>query len=116
VEQDGIVRVVLVTVPDEKEGMRISRVLVEERLAACVNLLGGVRSVFHWDGRLCDEREALLVIKTTEHRLSSLISRIQEIHPYEVPEVLALPVIQGSRAYLDWVDTETRPERGSEEL
>jgi len=102
-------RVVLVTAPTGEPAAAIASRLVEERLAACVNVVAGVRSIYRWEGRVCDDREDLLVIKTGADRLEALTARLKEIHPYEVPEVLALPVEAGAQAYLDWLTAETRP-------
>lgn len=101
------VQVVLVTAPDAQVGARLARELVEARLAACVNLVSSVRSVYRWEGRVEDEAEVLLVIKTRAERFAALEARVRELHPYEVPEVLALPAAGGSRAYLDWVAAES---------
>lgn len=101
------VRVVLVTAPDADSGGRIARVLVEERLVACVNLLPGIRSIYRWQGRVEDDAEVLLVAKTTAARCDAVAARVKALHPYELPEVVALPVAEGSRAYLDWVVRES---------
>lgn len=95
--------VVLVTTPTVEEGQSIARSLVTERLAACVNVVPGVRSLFFWEGQLQEETEALLVIKTCRERYAALQARILELHTYSVPEILALPVEAGSPAYLAWV-------------
>lgn len=95
--------VVLGTAPDEKTGRRIAGVLVESKLAACVNVVSGVRSVFWWEGKLQDADEVLLICKTDEKRLSDLSEALQEQHPYDCPEVLALPVTGGSKKYLGWI-------------
>jgi periplasmic divalent cation tolerance protein len=103
------VRVVLVTAPDAEAGGRIARALVEERLAACVNALPGVRSTYRWKGALHEDDEVLLVIKTRADRLAALAERVRALHPYELPEVLALPAAGGSAAYLAWVAAESAP-------
>ncbi len=103
------VRAVLLTAPDAETGSRIARTLVEERLAACVNVLPGVRSIYRWQGALHDDAEVLLVAKTRADRCDALAARIREIHPYTLPEVLALPAAGGSPEYLEWVQAETRP-------
>jgi periplasmic divalent cation tolerance protein len=97
------VLVALVTVPTRAVGTRIAKALVEERLAACVNIVPGVRSIYAWKGRVCDDRELLLVIKTTRGRYAALERRVKAMHPYEVPEVIALPIVRGSSGYLKWV-------------
>ncbi len=101
------IRVVLVTVPDEKTGLEMARSLVEENLAACVNLLPGVRSIYRWEDRIEDDPELLLIIKTSAASLERLSRRVAEIHPYDEPEIISLPVDGGSRGYLDWVLKET---------
>ena len=94
---------VLVTVPDPGKAAELARALVEARLAACGNVVPGVRSIFRWEGKVQDEAEALLILKTTRGRIPELVARIRALHPYEVPEVLAVPVEDGNGAYLDWV-------------
>ncbi|MGH8220801.1 MAG: divalent-cation tolerance protein CutA [Steroidobacteraceae bacterium] len=101
--------VVLCTCPDEAVADRIARELVTARLAACVNRLPGVRSVFRWQGALQDEREVLLAIKTSRSRYEELEMRLKALHPYEVPEIIALPVLAGAAPYLAWLAEETRP-------
>ena len=91
------------TCPDETSGQHIAAALVQERLAACVNRVSGLRSTYFWDGRLQDEAEILLIIKTTAARLEPLRMRLGTLHPYELPELLAIPVIGGNERYLDWV-------------
>jgi periplasmic divalent cation tolerance protein len=103
------VHVVLVTVPDAEVGARLARVVVEERLAACVNLLPGVRSIYRWQGAVHDDAEVLLVMKTRADRVEALGARVRELHPYEVPEVLALAAAGGSLEYLAWVRAEAAP-------
>jgi periplasmic divalent cation tolerance protein len=103
------VRVVLITVPDAETGAALGRSLVEERLAACVNVVPGVRSLYRWEGRVHDDGEALLVVKTRADRSAALAARIRDLHPYELPEVLELPAVGGSEAYLAWVRAEACP-------
>jgi periplasmic divalent cation tolerance protein len=106
-EPGGELRVVLTSVPDAATGERLARALVEERLAACVNLLPGVRSIYRWQGRLEDSAEVLLLVKTRADRCAALAARIQALHPYELPEVLELAASGGSAAYLEWVRRES---------
>jgi len=101
------VAVILVTTPPGEAGERIARDLVESGLAACVNRVPGIRSVYRWQGQVHDDAEDLLVIKTARERVDAVTARVREIHPYEVPEVLALPVEAGSASYLDWVIAQT---------
>lgn len=95
--------VVLCTCPDGAPAASLAESLVDERLAACVNRLPGVASCFRWEGRVQYETETLLLIKTTRARLAALTTRIRELHPYELPEVIAVPVMGGLEQYLDWV-------------
>jgi periplasmic divalent cation tolerance protein len=101
--------VVLCACPDDATADRIARELVAERLAACVNRIGGMRSIYRWKGDIQDEPEALLVIKTTSTRYQALELRLMALHPYEVPEIMALPVRAGAERYLDWLAEEIRP-------
>lgn len=99
--------VVLITVPTEEKAREIARALVEERLAACVNILPGLTSVYRWQGEVVEDQELLLVVKTTTFRFPALKERVLSLHPYSVPEILALPVAEGHRAYLDWLREST---------
>jgi periplasmic divalent cation tolerance protein len=93
----------LSTCPDEASARRIGAALVTERLAACVNRVPGVQSLYFWDGSLRDDAEILLIIKTTVGRLPALEARLKALHPYEVPELVTIPVVGGNERYLDWV-------------
>jgi periplasmic divalent cation tolerance protein len=95
--------VVLCTCSSMEEGLRVARLLVEGRLAACANIVPGVESVYRWQGAVETAQEALLVIKTTAAAFPVLRERILETHGYEVPEVLAIPVVEGSAGYLQWL-------------
>ncbi len=99
--------VVLVTTPSPERAAEIARALVEERLAACGNVVPGLRSIYRWEGKVQDDAEALLVLKTTRARFEALRDRVLALHPYEVPEVIALPVEAGSARYLAWISGET---------
>ncbi len=100
--------VTLCTVPDRESGEKIAAALVEERLAACVNIVAGVASVYRWKGKVEKASECLLIIKTGVSRFDVLKRRIQELHPYELPEIIALPIIHGSREYLNWITESTK--------
>lgn len=95
--------VVLSSAPDESTAARLAAALIDEGLAACVSRVAGVRSTYRWQGRVCDEPEVLLVIKTSGARLATLCARLEALHPYEVPEVIALPIVAGAERYLDWL-------------
>ena len=109
-------RLGLCTVPDRDSGMRMARALVSERLAACVNVVGGVTSVYRWQGELASNDEVLLIIKTSRQvNEEKLKDRILTLHPYDVPELLLLPVQYGLNKYIDWIaqsvsDVVTEPE------
>jgi periplasmic divalent cation tolerance protein len=98
---------VLISAPDMETAGRIGRALVEERLAASANALPGVRSVYRWKGTVQEAAEALLVVKTASDRVPALAARVRDLHPYELPAVVALPVVDGSAAYLDWIAAES---------
>ena len=99
--------VVLVTVPSREAGEELAERVVEERLAACVNIVGPIRSVYRWQGTVQRDDEHLLVIKTTRRRYVRLEARVRELHSYETPEVIALRITAGSAPYLEWVRNET---------
>ena len=96
------------TCPDLAGAERLAEALVGERLAACVNVLPGVRSVYRWQGTVERADEVLLLIKTTRERLDALAARVRALHPYELPELLAVEAAGGLPDYLDWVAAETR--------
>lgn len=100
--------IVLCTCPDDACAKRITDALVDEHLAACVNLLPGVASTYRWDGKICRETESMMLIKTTRDSFDALRERIVSLHPYDVPEIIALDIAAGSAAYLDWIGRETR--------
>ena len=106
-------RVVLMTAPDRSAAEQLARRLVEERLAACANLLPGIASLFWWEGRVQRADEVLLLLKTRADRVTALIARAAELHPYDVPEVLALAVEAGFTPYLEWVSAESGQPRGA---
>jgi len=97
-------RVVLCTSPPERAA-ELARAVVERRLAACVNIIPGLRSIYRWEGEICDDGESLLVIKTRAELLADLTTALLELHPYDTPEVIALPIQsgEGNPAYLQWL-------------
>jgi periplasmic divalent cation tolerance protein len=95
--------IVLSVCPDAAVAQQIAETLVRERLAACVNRVTGVRSTYIWDGAVQDDSEVLLVIKTLESRVAELEARLGTVHPYTLPEVIAIPVCGGSERYLEWM-------------
>jgi periplasmic divalent cation tolerance protein len=96
--------VVYVTAASAAEGTRIAFALVEEQLAACVNRVDGVQSVYRWEGKVEGSQESLLIVKTRADLLSRVANRVRELHSYTVPEVIALPILQGDQGYLQWLN------------
>jgi periplasmic divalent cation tolerance protein len=101
---------VMTTLPADADAATFAHALVEARLAACVNLLPEMESVYRWEGQVEQERERQLVIKTSRARIAALWERVRELHPYDVPELIVLPIVDGSDAYLRWVGESTRPD------
>jgi periplasmic divalent cation tolerance protein len=98
---------VYVTASDRAEALRIGRALVEERLAACANVLDGMTSVFHWNGAVQEAAEAVLILKSRGDLAGKLTARTRELHSYECPCVVVLPISEGNPAYLEWIERET---------
>ena len=94
---------VLSTVPSKAEGVKLLRLLLKKKLVACGNLVGGVESHFWWKGKIDSASETLLLLKTESSRAAKVLKAIKESHPYEVPEILVLPVLKGSPSYLKWI-------------
>lgn len=99
--------VVLVTASAEEEAARIGRKLVEARLAACVNIVKNIRSIYRWEGRIEDDSEVLMIVKTRREHFGRLKDLVKQAHSYSVPEVIALPVVEGAEDYLEWIEDET---------
>ena len=99
--------VVLVAAKDEDEAARIAAALVEKKLAACCNIIKGARSIYRWEGAVHDEHEALMFIKTRRELFSALEVEVKRLHSYKTPEIIALPIVAGSDAYLSWVEKST---------
>jgi periplasmic divalent cation tolerance protein len=96
------------TFPSPEKAAEVGKTLVREGLAACVNLVGPIRSIYSWKGELCDDTETLAIVKTTRERFEEMRARLVALHPYEVAEVIALPVEAGHLPYLGWVAAQTR--------
>jgi periplasmic divalent cation tolerance protein len=99
--------VILVTAGSEAEAEMIAKAVVEEQIAACVNILSPMRSVYRWEGKVTDDREWLLLIKTRAERFAAVETRVKALHSYQVPEVIALPIMAGTEEYLRWLREET---------
>jgi periplasmic divalent cation tolerance protein len=99
--------VVYITVPSQEVGEQIATMLVENKLAACVNIIPGVLSFYQWKGELEKDDELLLIAKTKAAIFDQLVTEVNKAHPYDVPEVIAIPIVSGSTEYLDWINAET---------
>ena len=99
--------VVLTTLASVDEAVKLVRTLLDRRLIACGNILPGVRSIYRWEGKVADEQEVIVLLKTRASRVEALEMAFGELHPYKVPELLALPVSAGLHKYLEWIDDET---------
>ena len=101
--------VVYITVPTKECGEEIAEELVYKRLAACVNILPNLRSIYHWQGNIETGEELLLIVKTSLKLMDHLIDSVKKIHPYQVPEIIAMPIIHGNSDYLNWIKNEVIP-------
>jgi periplasmic divalent cation tolerance protein len=99
--------VVFITAPKEDEAAKIAKALVEARLAGCVNMIRNIRSVYRWHDKIEDDTEVLMIAKTQGHLFESLMKKVKELHSYEVPEIIAMPIVEGSDGYLKWLNEVT---------
>ena len=95
--------IIIMTAPNKEEAAKIVRTLLEERLIACANILDPVSSLFWWQGKIEEEKEVLVLMKSNQVLFKKLAKRVTELHSYDVPEILALPIVAGSQSYLDWM-------------
>lgn len=109
-EPTSTARIVLTTAASAEEARQLGNALVEQRLAACATLFPSVRSIYRWNGKIESSDETMLLIKTTLDQLSLLEVRLSELHSYETPEILVLPVESSGRAYLDWLQASVQPD------
>ena len=100
--------IAVVTCGSEEEALKIANALVESRLAACVNLVAPIRSIYRWEERIWDEKEWLLIIKTQKDRFEDLEKKVKSLHSYSVPEIVSLPIVEGSSSYLNWITENTK--------
>jgi periplasmic divalent cation tolerance protein len=98
---------VFVTCGSEEEALKIARALVDEKLAACANLVSPIRSIYRWEGKVWDEKEWLLILKSQRGKYQELEERVKALHSYSVPEIIALPITEGSSSYLRWIEEMT---------
>ena len=103
------IHLVYVTTPTSEEARKIARVLVEERLAGCANIIDGMHSVYHWEGKIESATESILILKTRSALVSSAIKRVEELHSNKIPAILTIETDDSSHAYRDWLINETRP-------
>lgn len=111
VESDDVI-VVYITCPTDETSTTLARILIENRLAACVNIIPTVRSLYEWKGQLCDDQESLLIIKTVQPLFEQLQKTVKAHHPYEVAEIIALPVVAGAEDYITWVKASIAGQNG----
>jgi periplasmic divalent cation tolerance protein len=104
------ISIVFVTAASQDEATRIAQTLVEERFAACANIVAPIRSIYRWKGKICDEQEFLIIFKTRTSKFESIQKRVKELHSYEVPEIVSFPLQRGLPQYLDWVMEQTETE------
>jgi periplasmic divalent cation tolerance protein len=102
------INLIYITVGSVAEARKIGRTLVEERLAACVNMIDGMQSLYWWEGKVQEDREVILLAKTTEERVQPLIQRVKALHSYECPCIVSLPISEGNPAFIDWIKAEVR--------
>ena len=102
--------VVLITIDSEDEAVKIAKALLEENLIACANIIGKIRSLYKWKGEVCDDPEVLIICKSQRHLFSRLSEKVKALHSYDVPEIIAMPLVEGWAPYLQWIEEETQPE------
>ena len=100
-------RFVYITCKDQQEALQIGRNLVENRLAACANVLDSMKSLYWWDGKVVEDQECILIAKSTSSHMDALLAKVQELHSYELPCVVAMPITEGNPEYLQWIQSET---------
>ena len=100
--------VIYITTGSINEAKKIGRTLVEEKLVACSNIISPIRSIYSWQGEICDDKEALMVLKTRKTLFKQIVNRVEDLHSYDVPEIIAMPIIEGSTKYLSWINEETK--------
>ena len=99
--------VVYITTATAEEARTIGKMLVNEHLAACANIVDGMQSIYHWEGRLCEKNESVLLLKTRREMIDRLTSRVRQLHTYSCPCIVALPIVGGNPEYLEWIERET---------
>ncbi len=100
--------VIYITTSSINEAKKIGSALVKEKLVACSNIISPISSIYSWQGKICDDKEALMILKTKRILFKQIVKRVEKIHSYDVPEIIALPIIDGSDKYLSWINEETK--------
>ncbi len=100
--------VIYITTSSINEAKKIGRALVEEKLVACSNIISPISSIYSWQGKICDDKEALMILKTKRKLFKQIVKRVEKLHSYDVPEIVAMPIIDGSSKYLSWINEETK--------
>ena len=100
--------VIYITTGSISEAKKIGHTLVEEKLVACSNIISPIHSIYNWQGKICDDKEALMILKTKKKLFKQIVKRVEELHSYDVPEIIAMPIIEGSSKYLSWINEETK--------
>ena len=100
--------IIYVTTGSINEAKKIGRVLVEEKLVACSNIISPIRSIYSWQGKICEDKEALMIMKTKKKLFKKIVERVEILHSYDVPEIIAMPILEGSSKYLSWLNEETK--------
>ncbi len=100
--------VILITAKDKKEAEKIAKKLIKSKLAACVNIVGGIKSLFWWQGKVDQAKETLLIVKSRKEKFEKIAKLAKAIHSYDVPEIIAIPIVSGFKPYLNWIDDSIR--------
>ncbi len=100
--------IIYITTGSINEAKKIGRALLEEKLVACSNIISPIRSIYRWQGKICDDKEALMILKTRKKLFKQIVKIVEELHSYDVPEIIAMPIIEGSSKYLSWLNEETK--------
>ncbi len=100
--------IIYITTSSINEAKKIGSALIEEKLAACSNIISPIRSIYRWEGKICDDEEAMIILKTKKELFNQIVKIVEKLHSYEVPEIIAIPIIKGAGKYLSWLDDETK--------
>ncbi|MBC8553157.1 MAG: divalent-cation tolerance protein CutA [Candidatus Brocadiales bacterium] len=100
--------VIYITTGSIREAKKIGRTLVKDKLVACSNIISPIHSIYSWQGKICDNKEALIMLKTKKKLFKQILKRVEELHSYDVPEIIAIPIIEGSSKYISWINEETK--------